>query len=245
MTLLETLLRFFDQLAQQNSKDLEIESALARRRVGDIQQQLGRLADAESSYPREFCGDAEARLQTALEKAGSAAASGCYRSRCTADPDLQTRLVLSLAEVRQQLMLIAAKAGDYAATMRTYQQVRSTLEQGSVNQSNDGKFLLATTINRAVAMGLRLAIEPRFRPRNPILNRLLPNMPDELPPAPGQAQRLRRETEAAAEAIALLKELIAQDASNAAYRECLWRKHIAISHVSLKYSETGEPQMKV
>ncbi len=50
VTLLETLLRFFDQLAQQNSKDLEIESALARRRVGDIQQQLGRLADAESSY---------------------------------------------------------------------------------------------------------------------------------------------------------------------------------------------------
>ncbi len=104
----------------------------------------------------------------------------------TADPDLQTRLVLSLAEVRQQLMLIAAKRGDYAATMRTYQQVRSTLEQGSVNQSNDGKFLLATTINRAVCDGTQTGHRTAVRPRNPILNRLLPNMPDELPPPPGR-----------------------------------------------------------
>lgn len=48
--LLETLLEFFDRFAIENHKDFREESAYARCRVGDIQQQLGRYSDATRSY---------------------------------------------------------------------------------------------------------------------------------------------------------------------------------------------------
>ena len=48
--LLKTLLAFFDRLANQNGTDLKVESASARKRVGDIQQRLGRFVEAEARY---------------------------------------------------------------------------------------------------------------------------------------------------------------------------------------------------
>jgi len=53
-TLLESMLSFYDQLARQNDSDLSLnmESARARRRVGDIHRRLGQYENAEDAYRR-------------------------------------------------------------------------------------------------------------------------------------------------------------------------------------------------
>ena len=52
--LLESMLSFYDQLARQNDSDLNLnmESARARRRVGDIHRRLGQYENAEEAYRR-------------------------------------------------------------------------------------------------------------------------------------------------------------------------------------------------
>ena len=52
--LLESMLSFYDQLARQNDSDLnlDMESARARRRVGDIHRRLGQYENAEEAYRR-------------------------------------------------------------------------------------------------------------------------------------------------------------------------------------------------
>jgi eukaryotic-like serine/threonine-protein kinase len=53
-SVLENLLVFYDRLAEQDPRDRQVvlESALASRRVGDIRQRLGQLAQAEQEYLR-------------------------------------------------------------------------------------------------------------------------------------------------------------------------------------------------
>ena len=50
--LLQSLLTFFDELAQNNSEDeqLKLQTAAARKRVGDIYFRLGKFSDADKSY---------------------------------------------------------------------------------------------------------------------------------------------------------------------------------------------------
>jgi len=74
--LLETLLRFFDRFADDNRTSLQTESAAARKRVGDIQQQLGRLDKAAASYRKAF--DGYARL---AEQNGDSASLVAQRAR--------------------------------------------------------------------------------------------------------------------------------------------------------------------
>lgn len=197
VTLLETLLGFFDQLAAENTKDLSTESAAARRRVGDIQQQLGRFENALQSY------------RLALEG---------YKTIAAQQPD-ESRLILAQAEVLHQMSITLAKRGEIPGAMQKFQELRSTLAAAPlVNQSASGQFLLATSINSVVSLGLRTTVEPRFRVRNQLLNRLLPG-DDPLPPA--QNLQLKRESAANAEALAILTKLTEQDVANAAYRVAL------------------------
>ena len=197
VTLLETLLGFFDRLAAENTKDLSAESAAARRRVGDIQQQLGRLEDAQKSY------------QMALD---------AYRAVASKKPN-DASLVLAQAEILHQLMLTSMKRGEMVAAMQTLQELRSVLvADSSLDESADRRFVLATAINSLVSFGLRTVGDPRMRPRNPLLGRILsPNDP----PSPAQAQRLRREAEGNAEAFVILQGLTKEEPASVAYRIAL------------------------
>ena len=197
VTLLETLLGFFDRLAAENSKDLSTESAAARRRVGDIQQQLGRFENAQQSY------------QTALDAYGAIAAR---------KPD-DISLILIQGEILHQMMMTSAKRGEFPVAMRQFQDLQSVLATSpAVSHSADGRYLLATAINSRVSFGLRTAVEPRYRLRNPLFNRILPA--DE-PPVPAQNPRLRREADANAEAIQILRKLKEEEPSSVAYRVAL------------------------
>ncbi|MEJ7591991.1 MAG: serine/threonine-protein kinase [Planctomycetaceae bacterium] len=197
VTLLETLLGFFDRLAAENTKDLSIESAAARRRVGDIQQQLGRLENAQQSY------------QTALDG---------YKAIAVRKPE-DASLVLAQAGILHQMMMTSAKRGEMLVATQQFQDLRSALAASpAVNESANGRFVLATAINSLVSIGLRTAVEPRYRLRNPLLNRILPGNE---PPPPAQNQRLKREAEANAEVLGILEKLTAEDSSSVAYRVAL------------------------
>lgn len=196
VTLLETLLGFFDKLAVENTKDLSTESAAARQRVGDIQQQLGRLENALQSYQKALDG---------------------YQSIAMRKPD-DASLVLAQVEVLHQMSITLAKRGEIPVAMQKFQELRATLAAApAVNQSPSGQFLLATSINSLVSLGLRTVVEPRFRMRNQLMNRLLPG---DDPPAPPNL-RLKREADANAESMNILTMLTASDASNVAYRVAL------------------------
>ena len=196
ITLLETLLVFFDRLAAENSKDLSSESAAARRRVGDIQQQLGRLENAQQSY------------QTALE---------AYRTMAARKPD-DPELILAQVELLHQMMMTSAKRRDVPAALQKLEELRSILAASpAVNTSASGRFALASAINSLVSLSLRAAAEPRSPARFPMLNRLLPADDS---PSPTNS-RLKREAEANAEALEILQTLTADDASSVAYRVAL------------------------
>jgi serine/threonine protein kinase len=197
VTLLETLLEFFDRLAAENSKDLSIESAAARRRVGDIQQQLGRLENAQQSYQR---------------------ALDAYKAIVVRRPD-DVSLILAEAEILHQMMVTAAKQGEVQTALRMFRDLRSVLAGSTaVNDSTNGRLVLATAINSLVSFGLRMTGEQRYRLRNPAFNRMLPA--DE-PPSPAQNQRLRRDAELNGEAITILQKLISEEPSSVAYRLAL------------------------
>ncbi|MGA2032331.1 MAG: protein kinase [Thermoguttaceae bacterium] len=56
--LLESMLKFYDQFAQENQSDVKLqkETARAYRRVGDIQKRLGQYDKAETAYRRALAG---------------------------------------------------------------------------------------------------------------------------------------------------------------------------------------------
>jgi serine/threonine protein kinase len=198
VTLLETLLGFFDRLAVENSKDLSIESAAARRRVGDIQQQLGRLEDARKSY------------QTTLS---------AYE-RIAAEKPEDAGLVLAQAGILHQMMMTSAKKGEIPKAMQELEALRTLLAAAPhVSESPDGRFILATAINSLVSIGLRTAVEPRNRGRAPFFNRMAASNNES--PSPPQNERLRRTLEANIEALELLNALTTEHASSVAYRVAL------------------------
>ncbi len=197
VVLLETLLGFFDRLAAGNNKDLSTQSAAARRRVADIQQQLGRLEDSERSY------------RTALAEYQSIA------GKSSGD----TSLILIQTDILQQLILIAGKRGELNRAMETFQTIRRLLTASpELRDSREGRFALATTINSMVSFGLRNGVEPRLRLRNSFLDRN--NNPDDggAPPiGPLQNARLRRESEMNAESLSLLRSLTEEVPGNVSY----------------------------
>jgi serine/threonine protein kinase len=217
--LLETLLSFFDRLAAKNSKDLSTESAAARRRVGDIQQQLGRFEDAQQSYQRSL---------------------DAYQTIATRNPE-DASLVFSQAEILHQMMMTSAKREMIPDALTTFQNLRTLLATSpAVQQSAHGRFTLATAINSLVAFGLPTAVEPRNRIRNPLFNRMQTAL--ELP-APALRQRLRREIEANKEALSILKQLTTEEPSSVAYRLALaqaTKDSARIAQLSREWSQADE-----
>lgn len=202
VTLLESLLGFFDQFAAENTKDLTAASADARRRVGDIQQQLGRRADAEESWLRALAD---------------------YQAVSASHPD-DHQLLLQQAAVLNELMASAATRGDITLARKYYDQTR-TLLNGSASLQNapEGRFAVATTVNRLVSFSLNLG--PDVRPTRLRSLFAFRQSPSENSPNAAQNSRLRREAagvaDANAEAVALLKKLVAEDPEQTRYMAAL------------------------
>lgn len=197
VSLLESLLEFFDQFAEENAKDLRIETAIGRQRVADIQHKLGQLGKAEISY------------QKALD---------VFRSILAQKPD-QAEVVLPIVAIHAERLTLFAKRGNIYKSFGELDEARSLLRQSpEVSKSADGRFALARLLNGIGTIGTRIGEDGRFRVARPAIGRLFP--PGELV---DPLARFKREAEFNAEALALLKQLTIESPDNLSYQVILGR----------------------
>ncbi len=120
--LLQSLLRFFDDLGANNSEDLLAESALASRRAGEIYQRLGQLRDADRAYSE------------ALER---------YQTLSRRNPD-HIELVVARAELQNEIAVISGLRGQLGRADQMYRRtIALSSESEAAMKATSGKFQLA------------------------------------------------------------------------------------------------------
>ena len=142
--LLESMLSFYDQLARQNDSDLnlDMESARARRRVGDIHRRLGQYENAEEAYRR------------ALELYGQLAR--------TAGDDGDH--ALRMAEIHNELGIVRQRTGRMPQARDSHLQAEQilTAQPEQIADSPECRLELARTYNFLGSMIVRRG--PGFGP---------------------------------------------------------------------------------
>ncbi len=197
MTLLESLLEFFDRFSEENSKDIRIEAAVARQRVGDIQNKLGQLQKAEESYRKAL--DVFAAMQKQ-------------------DPTNHD-LILKQVTILNELLVVYAKQGQLNKSTAIYREARRLLESSKeLAKSEQGRFTLAKLLNSVGTIGSKLMRPNRARP---IAARLLGNVEAVIPQS--ELIRLKREAEFNAESLGLMRELVKERPDDTAYQLSLAR----------------------
>lgn len=216
VTLLESLLGYFEKLSQQNAKDLRLETASARKRVGDLQFRLGKLPEAEQSYLQAL-----AEFQALIKKVDAA----------TEKPDWDPfASIHAQAEVYQSLMLAAAMQTKAIPALQYYEQARKLLESNAAYAASPaGRFDLARLLNSVGTLASRMQMQGRPRMFGP-LGGGPPGggppgfrPPDGEGPPPGAVGELRQRkaSELNREALRLLEGLVNEDSENTAYRLAL------------------------
>ncbi len=199
VALLESLLEFFDQFSEENSKDLRMEAAIGRQRVADIQHKLGQLDQADLSYQK---------------------AMDAFRSILKQKPD-HAEVVLPIIAIHSERLTLFAKRGQIPKSELEYNEARILIDQSTeVKKSPEGRFALAKLLNSIGKLGTRFGGDSRPRPIRPPYGRLLPQGE---PMPPEQAARVKREAGFNAEALALLKELSTESPDNVSYQVVLGR----------------------
>lgn len=199
VTLLETLLEFFDRFSEMNDKDLRVETALAKQRMADIQHNIGKLDEAETSYRKS------------LE---------IYQGLHQQFPNRQD-VLLSMITVYNELVILAAKRGQLPKTGLLYQEARRLFDQSpTFASSSEGRFALAKLLNSMGTIGAKFGRDTRIRQNSLFGDRRL-GIPDLIPPQ--LATRLKRESELNAESLSLLKELLTEQPDNDAFSVVLAR----------------------
>lgn len=132
--LLESLLRFFDEFADRNSADLQLQSALARQKIGDIHQRLGHSDEAVAAY-REALG-----IVAALSEKDPADSS----------------LILQQARILNDLGVTLSRGGQFREPYELHQRARTLIsESEELMATTEGRFALAQTHNLAGSIGSR------------------------------------------------------------------------------------------
>jgi serine/threonine protein kinase len=132
--LLRSLLGFFDEFAAQNGANLNAQSELAWQRIGEIQQRLGNLSDAEAAFQSSI---------------------GIQRTLIAAAPADPQRIV-DLAELWNRIGTVRSQRGDVPAAFEAHDRARELLESSVARSgSNVSKFLLAETFTLLGTVGSR------------------------------------------------------------------------------------------
>lgn len=216
VSLLESLLSYFKQLGEQNDTDLSSETAAALKRVGDIQQRIGKLEEAEKSYV------------TAL---------GLYRSIARRDKEIlnlpdddkpgATKWLSQQLAIYVELVLVQSQQGKIWLAWDSYTDCRNLIEADEAfAQSEDGRFQKAKLLNCIGRISSQIQARPIRADRpafsNPrdakgMVNRARWMEFAGLP----LAARLIKEAELNREAIDLLNTLVAESSDKAGYRSAL------------------------
>lgn len=191
--LLLSLASFFDRFAAENTADLRIETAVARRRVGEIQHRIGKLDDAAISLSR---------------------AVADFESIRKANPG-QVQTMLEEIAARMEWVTVLGKKSQLQRANAIFLETRQWIEnQPALLESTEGQFALANLLANMVNVGPRMNPERRRRPPMAIANRN-PSPPS---PPPGQLSRLRRESDWSSESIAILERLVQQNPNQSTFQ---------------------------
>ena len=198
--LLQSLAAFFDRFAEENTTDLRIETAVARRRVGEIQHRVGKLDDAAKS------------LNQAIVD---------FESIRKADPNSAQALLEEVA-AREELIAIMGKRGQGPRANTLFAETRQLIESHpAVTTTTEGQFALAKLLGTMVNLGPRFAPDRRRRSSFVAPNRTPP--PNVTPP--GQLTRLKRESDLNSESLAILESLVQENPNPSAFQLALARAH--------------------
>ena len=135
--LLESMLKFYDQFAEQNQADVRLQKETARacRRVGDIQRRLGQYDKAETAYRR---------------------ALATYDALAKASPD-SADLPAAIAAVENGLGIVYRDTGRFAEARNAHDRARQTLlkEPAQAAALPETRFELAKTYSYLSAVSHR------------------------------------------------------------------------------------------
>lgn len=132
--LLEALMAFFDDFAGQNTTDLRAQSASARKRVGDIQQRLGRFEEAEETY------------RQSLE---------AFETLSSQKPD-DLHLVITQARIHNEIAIAVSRRGAMWGAVEQHNRAQQLLrETDGVMETASGKLELARTLGLLTTIGSR------------------------------------------------------------------------------------------
>lgn len=207
--LLNSLQEFFDRFAQNNSVDLRLDAAIARRRVGEIEHKIGKHEQAAKS------------LENAIAE---------FESIRTSQDSSAKMLELLTEELQalDELIGLYARRDQFPKAQATMESLREILKQHSeFAQSPQGRYALASALGSLCSGSARLALERSLNDRRrrafpPFFNRPAVFGIEVAPPV---AVRLQRDLTYNAEAIELLEGLCEQDPNQMQFRLDLARNH--------------------
>jgi serine/threonine protein kinase len=216
VSLLESLLSYFKQLGAQNDTDLSSETAAALKRVGDIQQRIGKLEEAEKSYA------AALELYRSIERREPITQDSPEAEKRESAKWLSQQLTVYI-----ELLLVQSQQGKIWLAWDSYNDCRRLIDsEKDFASSQEGRFQKAKLLNcigrissQMQARPIRGERPPSFNPRDAKgnVNRATWMEFAGLP----LAARLRKEAELNREAINLLNTLVTESSDKAAYRSAL------------------------
>ncbi|MBM3966086.1 MAG: hypothetical protein FJ308_13635, partial [Planctomycetes bacterium] len=216
--LLLLLQDFFGRFAEENATDLRIESAISRRRVGEIQHRIGKLEDATQTLEKSLKEFAE--LRRGYPAKGETAKS---------------EVLLEEIAARQELISVLMKRGQFPRALNFYQETRKFIDRfPEVRESLEGRFAIAKLLNSMGSSGSRLTETRRRRvlPGNGV-NRGAQGGGAGEPIPPVLLLRLNREKELNEEAIGILEGLIQERPENHAFKAMLSRVYKNRIHIAV------------
>ena len=207
--LLNSLQDFFDRFAQQNSADLRLDAAIARRRVGEIEHKIGKHEQASTSLKKAIAEFTDIRASNQA-------------------PGEPQRILAEELLARKELIALQARRDQISKAQDEMDAVRKILKDNAdFAQSAQGRFALASALTSLSSSGAKLALERSLNDRR---RRNLPavfNRPADfaVEVAPPLALKIQRDLSHNSEAIGLLEELSQQEPNQAQYRLELARNY--------------------
>jgi serine/threonine protein kinase len=212
--LLKSLQNFFDRFAEENATDLSFDAAISRRRVGEIENKIGRYDQAAQSLRRAI------------------AEFEAVRNKDQGGQDKQ-RVLNEEVQARKELIGLHSRRDQFPRAIEEMENLREVLAKNpEFATSEEGRFGLASALESLSSGSARLALDRSLNDRNlndrrrrlfpPFYSRPGPWVPEI--PIP-MAQRLERDLAYNAQAIELLDGLSQQYPVQSKYRLGLARNH--------------------
>jgi len=212
--LLKSLQNFFDRFAEENATDLRFDAAISRRRVGEIENKIGRYDQAAQSLRRAI---AEFEAVRNKDQGGQE----------------KQRVLNEELQARKELIGLHSRRDQFPRAIEEMENLREVLEKNpEFANSEEGRFGLASALESLSSGSARLALDRSLNDRNlndrrrklfsPFFSRPGPWVPEI--PIP-MAQRLERDLVYNAQAIELLDGLSQQNPVQSKYRLGLARNH--------------------